>query len=594
MDQFCPGVPVPILGVPAFGPWLIQMQSAKKVRFRKRMRSIRATIPLVCFLAGTALAQIQLRPLFDLPGETSDPSLSPDGTTVAFAWYPPAVENWGIYIRPMSGSMPPRLFAGNDESLPLSPKWSPDGKWIAFTRAATPRSSALVVKALEGSAELSLGAVCADREVAWTADGRSVIAPSNGDPDSNGNCELTVFPIDPGQSVRQLGSLGADPALSTDGRTLTFVRGRELWLLPLTREGRTGGAAKLLVRETGRISAPAWVPGTNEIVYLLSEDRSLIRRVAARPGSAPRDAGNIDGEFNLLSPTGKGGHLLADVETYDNSVWKIDLQSPNPHFEKLRTLGWNVSDLRVSPDGRTVLYALQARGHSELYTSNLDGSASRHILRVPNLHTDQLEWSPDGKQIAYTASPHQAQIESLQLFVASVNGGSSRRVAEQFDDVYRVDWSRDGKALYLTTGSNGPWTIWKLNLTDNQLTKISQVAALPVELFDDNLIYQRLNLVPFSLLRTPLTGGSEEHLFDNALFFAIGTSDVYVIRQDSKPPTREGLNLYRFSLSTRTLQFITNAGFGTPALQLSPDARTLYAERHEPPHRRVMIVENLH
>jgi len=38
-----------------------------------------ARAAIFAFFLGTALAQIQVRPFLDLPGETSDPAISPDG-----------------------------------------------------------------------------------------------------------------------------------------------------------------------------------------------------------------------------------------------------------------------------------------------------------------------------------------------------------------------------------------------------------------------------------------------------------------------------------------------------------------------------------
>ena len=334
-------------------------------------------------------------------------------------------------------------------------------------------------------------------------------------------------------------------------------------------------------------------------MYLVSEDRSVIHRIEARQGARPRAAETIDGEFNVVSLSGDRSSVLAEVETYDNSFWKIDLRSAKPRFEKIRGLQWNAGNLRLSPDGRTSLYSVHSGGHSELFTSNLDGSEPRRLLTIPYERIEQISWSSDGKQIAFTAEPVVAQVEPLHLFIASASAGTPRRAGDQFDDVQLIGWSEDGQSLYFSAGIQqslsagiirGEWPIWKLNIVTNQSIQVAKLAANPVDLVN-GYIYQRLNLVPFSLLRTLLVGGPEEHIFDQAYNFVIGKNNIFFLRQDAKPPTSGGLNLYRFDLATRTPEFITNAGFAAQ-LQLSADARSLYAERHEPPRRDIMLVQS--
>jgi dipeptidyl aminopeptidase/acylaminoacyl peptidase len=147
---------------------------------------------LLPFCLGIASAQLHIRPFLNLPGETSDPAISPDGKTLAFAWWTPKDDDWGLYTRPISGGEP-KLFAKSEEGIAYSPKWSPDGKWIAFLRSGTPRTSELVVKAVSGNEERQLGPVCSDG-VAWTTGSRHIIAPNNDDTDMLENCSLTVVP----------------------------------------------------------------------------------------------------------------------------------------------------------------------------------------------------------------------------------------------------------------------------------------------------------------------------------------------------------------------------------------------------------------
>lgn len=553
------------------------------------MRSVPAIVFALSIALGAAGGQIAVHPFLDLPGETSDPNVSPDGSTLAFNWWPPDIKNWGIYLRPMSGGKP-RLFA-QSEDVALSPKWSPDGRWIACLSVGTPRTSGLWVKPMAGGDARWIGPVCSSG-VTWTADSRFIITPNNGDTDDGEACKLLVVSVEPGRPSWQLAERGTYPALSPDGKTLAFVSDREIRLLPLTRDGHAAGVETTLVRENLPIINPAWVPGTNEIVYLLSRDSSVIRRVGARPVAKPRDDGSIDGEFGRLSFAPIGGPVLAEVASRDDSFWRIDLQAHEPRFDELRRLPWNVANLSLSPDGQTLVYTVSTRGRSEYYRSNIDGTGAKLLFSLPYERADRPVWSPDGREIAFTAAPVISQLPPSHLFIAPAANGSPRRLLKQFEEVTPINWSRDGKALFLLAGTEPDLSIWKLNLVDGQLTRIVPLSGQFAEQVNSEFIYfQRL---PFSLARIPIEGGPEEPVLSGVMSFVVGSSALYFTRQDANPPTPEGLNLYRFDLPTHQSRFVARALAFGQSLQLSPDGRFIYSEKHAPRRRDIMIVRNWH
>lgn len=533
-----------------------------------------------------------MRPFLDLPGETSDPAISPDGKTLAFAWWTPDINSWGLYTQTISGGQP-RLFDKAEDGISYSPKWSPDGKWIAFLRSGSPRTSGLVVKTVSGAEERWLGPVCSDG-VAWTADSRSIIAPNNDNTDMLEACRLAVVPIEPGEPSWQLANRGNEPAMSSDGKTLAFTKDGELHLLSVTPEGRAAGIERTLVRENLAIWHPVWVPGDREIVYQLDRDRSVIRRVEAREGAKPRDNGSIDGEFNILSFVPKGGPVLAEVQFHDDSYWRIDLQALEPHFEKLRRLPWNVGNLTLSPDGRRLLYTVARRGGSEFFTSKIDGTAPRLLFSLPYERVDRVAWSPDGRKIAFAAEQVVRQLSPSQLFVCSAVNWAPRRLMKQFEDTNLIGWSQDGSALFLVAGSVQDSGIWQLRLADNQLTRISSASGRFNEQTDGKFIYSERLGRPFPLVRIPVAGGPDELLVNGALQqFIVTDRDLYYVRQDASPPTTEGLNLYRFNLATRSSRLVGNSlGFWRGQLQLSPGQRFIYGEKHDQPHRGIVTVQN--
>jgi Tol biopolymer transport system component len=56
--------------------------------------------------------------------------------------------------------------------------------------------------------------------------------------------------------------------------------------------------------------------------------------------------------------------------------------------------------LRLSPDGKGIVYPIHEKGAENLWLQPLDGSPGRQITNFSSLAIHAYEWSPDGKSLA--------------------------------------------------------------------------------------------------------------------------------------------------------------------------------------------------
>jgi dipeptidyl aminopeptidase/acylaminoacyl peptidase len=239
---------------------------------------------------------------------TGDPRLSPDGATVAYvqSWideeqHEPRSAIWSV---PADSSAPPRrlTFGGLRDS---SPRWSPDGRWLAFTSARDDAPAQLFVLPVDGPGESRQlttlkGAI---EGVAWAPDSERIAFVSRAHDladdiedvakrpprrftrlqfrlDNEGWTQgrthhLHTVGLEGAEPVRLTDGDAEDqmPAWSPDGSLIAFVSARHAdWDLGTATDIYTidarDGAPVLVTATDGSCLLPVWSPEGDRIAHV--------------------------------------------------------------------------------------------------------------------------------------------------------------------------------------------------------------------------------------------------------------------------------------------------------------------------------------
>jgi dipeptidyl aminopeptidase/acylaminoacyl peptidase len=136
----------------------------------------------------------------------------------------------------------------------------------------------------------------------------------------------------------------------------------------------------------------------------------------------------------------------------------------------------DVSDPRVSPDGRWVAYVATANDRqsdeprSAVWMVSWDGREQVQLTPAAD-GTAQPRWSPDGRYLAFVGKPPGA--DHAQLMLLDRRGGDARPLAEIAGDIADYAWSPDGARIVLavesgdTAGRTAPIVIDALHFKDD-------------------------------------------------------------------------------------------------------------------------------
>lgn len=110
----------------------------------------------------------------------------------------------------------------------------------------------------------------------------------------------------------------------------------------------------------------------------------------------------------------------------------------------------NLGSIRVSPDGRKVVYTInqalmgpdKSEFVSQIWTANTDGSDPLQ-LTFAEKSSDNPRWSPDGRSIAFTSS----RSGKNNLYVLRLIGGEAEQVTDVKSGVGSFAWSPDGRQI---------------------------------------------------------------------------------------------------------------------------------------------------
>jgi tricorn protease len=432
-----------------------------------------ATVAAILLISVSASAQTKLLRFPDVHGDK-----------VVFTY------GGDLWTASSSGGTATRLTA--HPGVEVFGKFSPDGKWIAFTGQYDGDEQVYVISATGGEPKQltfypARGPLTPrwgyDNQVyGWTNDGKSIVFKSQRDSWTLPVARLYTVPASGGPATPLPMPEAGSGAFSPDGSRMVYS--------PQSRDFRTekrygGGQANQL--------------------YIFDLKTSDAKKISdnPRPSRDPMWIGNTiyfnsdrDGHFNLYSydvsggkttqvtthrpwdvrwPSASGdGHIVYELDgelhIFDTKAKKdaaISITVPDDGLARRPSrisVANFIEDVSLSPKGERVLFC--ARG--DIFTAPVEKGPTRNLTHSSGAHDKWPRWSPDGSRIAFISD--KSGEDEVWVIAQDGTGQPEQLTTGSKAFRYAPEWAPDGKRIAF---GDKDGKVYILTMADKKLTEIA-------------------------------------------------------------------------------------------------------------------------
>lgn len=397
------------------------------------------------------------------------PTFSPDGSHVAFVR---EFKDYGeVFLVPSLGGAErkiARMFSGN-----YSISYAPDGRGIAVVDTENSSGGGQYAIYLVNVETGERGRVTAPADFAgettprFSPDGKS-LAFLRVSADQKQN-DLFVVPAS-GGNPRQItfdGVVIHSLAWSADGQMIYFVSFRSGNLASIWRIPAAGGAPEIVSIGGSVITNLSVSPNGKTLAFVENAQNVDVWRVAADDKPAKRIIASTNNEHNpQFSPDDSRIIFLSD-RTGKYEIWTADADGKNPR--RITDTPFEIGSPRFSPDGLSIAFFAKDGETSNIFTISAEGGAVRRLTSETSRNILPA-WSADGRWIYFTSN----RAGEMNIWKMPAGGGEAVQITR--GGAFQSAPAPDGKIVFYSKAYASD-SLWRVPAEGGAEENIPELAA---------------------------------------------------------------------------------------------------------------------
>jgi len=356
----------------------------------------------------------------------SDPRVSPDGKWIAFVVAVPDLEenqlDSDVWLMPLDGGKPRKLTSG--PKTDDSPRWSPNGKQLAFISDRNGTEDLYLINVRRGEARQLTSSDTDLVDPLWSRDGKSILCGSRVLPQGKATGENRTeeeLPKCKARTIDRLLFRQWDEWLGDERNHLFLVSVKDGSMEELTPgefdtppvslasdhdfDLSPDGDQLCFVRNDDPDSATS----TNHDLYLLDRRTSQMRKLTDNPARDSQPHYSPDGRYIAYSAMSTPGYES------DRQGLVIYDRTSGDHLRLTDGLDRSVREILWHPNSRELFFTARDQGRLAIFRVDLEG-------RIKKLsgegYSRDLAVSPDGGVLVFRRSYNHLPEELFSLSVA--------------------------------------------------------------------------------------------------------------------------------------------------------------------------------
>ncbi|PCJ61248.1 MAG: hypothetical protein COA79_06615 [Planctomycetota bacterium] len=268
-------------------------------------------------------------------------------------------------------------------------------------------------------------------------------------------------------------SIDLNPSWAQDGKTVYFssnlsdtsVKIFEIWSKKVNSAGKTK-----LTGSTFKSSdiGPSAGPGPKRVSYLSFQHgvyNIWSMPVGTNESGLPMQRTSFeDRSIRYISCDGSGQRIVycREKKTKKGKKPKIEIWLLKTKDNSHSILGIQGTQVKISPDGSTILYVNDKQGSPDIWTVDINSGSKKQIVSNANVIDTDPSWVRDGGSIVFSTN----KSGNFDLWVMNIRNGKKRPLTNSLADERYPDCNPVNNDVVYCTDETDIWKLKKLTIPE--------------------------------------------------------------------------------------------------------------------------------